>query len=130
MIELNYRDNRPIYEQVKDSLRKMMLTGAIAPGEKLPSVRQMAASLAVNPNTIQRAVEALEREGYVYTVPGKGSFASGAGSADVRRRETLMAKLDALFEELRLLGVTAEEIAQRYAAGVKDTAEKKEDEKQ
>ncbi len=129
MIELNYRDNRPIYEQVKDSLRKMMLTGAISPGEKLPSVRQMAASLAVNPNTIQRAVEALEREGYVCTVQGKGSFATGAGSADEHRRETLLAKLDALFEELRLLGVTAEEISQRYAAG-KDTAEKKEVETQ
>ncbi len=127
MIELNYRDNRPIYEQVKDSLRKMMLTGAIAPGEKLPSVRQMAASLAVNPNTIQRAVEALEREGYVCTVQGKGSFATGAGSADERRRETLLTKLDVLFGELRLLGVTAEEISQRYAAG-QDTAEKKEDE--
>ena len=127
MIELNYRDNRPIYEQVKDSLRKMMLTGAIGPGEKLPSVRQMAASLAVNPNTIQRAVEALEREGYVCTVQGKGSFATGAGSADERRRETLLTKLDVLFGELRLLGVTAEEISQRYAAG-EDTAEKKEDE--
>ncbi len=126
MIELNYRDNRPIYEQVKDSLRKMMLTGAISPGEKLPSVRQMAASLAVNPNTIQRAVEALEQEGYVYTVSGKGSFATGAGSADEHRKETLLAKLDALFEELRLLGVTVEEIVRRYTAGGKKAEEKEE----
>ena len=60
MIELNYRDGRPIYEQVKDALRRMVVTGAIAPGDKLPSVRQMASSLAINPNTIQRAYEALE----------------------------------------------------------------------
>ena len=76
MIQLNYRDSRPIYEQVRDGLRRLVVSGAISPGDKLPSVRQLAASLAINPNTIQRAYEALEQEGYVYSVPGKGSFAA------------------------------------------------------
>jgi GntR family transcriptional regulator len=119
MIELNYRDSRPIYEQVKDGLRKLVVTGAISPGDKLPSVRQMASQLAINPNTIQKAYEALEQEGYVYSVPGKGSFAAPQSEMDGRRREELFQQLDAITEELRYLGVTAEEIA-AHCAGKKE----------
>ena len=75
MLTLNYRDSRPIYEQIKDGLRKLIVTGAIAPDEKLPSVRSLAMELAINPNTIQRAYAELETEGFIYSVPGKGSFA-------------------------------------------------------
>ena len=78
MLSLNYRDSRPIYEQVRDGLRRLIITGALQAGDKLPSVRAMAGQLAINPNTIQRAYEALESEGYVYSVPGKGSFAAPA----------------------------------------------------
>lgn len=119
MIELNYRDSRPIYEQVKDSLRRLVVTGAIAPGDKLPSVRQLAASLAINPNTIQRAYEALEQEGYVYSVPGKGSFAAHRSELDGQRKAALFRQLDAIAEELKFLGVTAGEIAKRYEEGEK-----------
>ena len=115
MIQLNYRDSRPIYEQVRDGLRRLVVSGAIAPGDKLPSVRQMAASLAINPNTIQRAYEALEQEGYVYSVPGKGSFAAHRKEMDGRRKEELLRQLDAIAEELRFFGVTGEDIARRYA---------------
>ena len=65
MIQLNYRDARPIYEQIKDGLRHLMVTGAVQAGEKLPSVRALASSLAINPNTIQRAYGSLGREGYL-----------------------------------------------------------------
>ncbi len=75
MISLNYRDSRPIYEQIEDGLRKLIVTGALGADEKLPSVRALAAQLAINPNTIQRAYNELEGEGYIYSVPGKGSFA-------------------------------------------------------
>ena len=68
MIVLDYRDSRPLYQQVKDSLRRMMLTGLLEPDEKLPSVRSLATQLAINPNTIQRAYSQLETEGYVYTL--------------------------------------------------------------
>ena len=74
MISLNYRDSRPIYEQIRDGLRKLIVTGALSADEKLPSVRALAAQLAINPNTIQRAYNELEGEGYIYSVPGKGSF--------------------------------------------------------
>ena len=116
MLHLNYRDGRPIYEQVRDGLRQLLVAGAIAPGDKLPSVRQLASQLAINPNTIQRAYEALEQDGYVYSVPGKGSFAALREEIDHKRREELLSRLDEVAGELMQLGVTPEEIAQRCAA--------------
>ena len=93
MLNLNYRDSRPIYEQVRDGLRRLIITGAIPPGDRLPSVRAMAGQLAINPNTIQRAYEALEQEGYACSVPGKGSFAALPQDVTDKRREELLEKL-------------------------------------
>ena len=111
MISLNYRDSRPIYEQIKDGLRKLIVTGALGTGEKLPSVRALATQLSINPNTIQRAYNELESEGYIYSVPGKGSFAAGNAGADEARRKELLEKLRELAAELKYLGVTGEELA-------------------
>ena len=111
MISLNYRDSRPIYEQIKDGLRKLIVTGALRTGEKLPSVRALATQLSINPNTIQRAYNELEGEGYIYSVPGKGSFAAGNTGADEARRKELTEKLRELAAELKYLGVTGEELA-------------------
>ena len=110
MISLNYRDSRPIYEQIKDGLRKLIVTGALRTGEKLPSVRALATQLSINPNTIQRAYNELEGEGYIYSVPGKGSFASGSMDADAARRKELLTRVRELVTELRYLGVTDEEL--------------------
>ena len=110
MISLNYRDSRPIYEQIKDGLRKLIVTGAMAPDEKLPSVRAMATQLSINPNTIQRAYNELENEGYIYSVPGKGSFAAGNAGADESRKQELLGKVRELLAELRYLGVSQEEL--------------------
>ena len=110
MISLNYRDSRPIYEQIRDGLRKLIVTGALATDEKLPSVRALAAQLAINPNTIQRAYNELEGEGYIYSVPGKGSFAAGNSAADEARKAELMAQVRELLAELRYLGVTTAEL--------------------
>ena len=113
MLQLDYRDARPIYEQVKDGLRRLVVTGAIQEGERLPSVRQLAATLAINPNTIQKAYEALESEGYVYTVPGRGTFATAQDDISRERREELLRQFDAAAAELKFLGVTAEELTRR-----------------
>lgn len=113
MISLNYRDARPIYEQVKDGLRHLMVTGGLQAGDKLPSVRALAASLAINPNTIQRAYESLEAEGYLYTVAGKGSFASPQEGVDPARRAALLDQFDSSAAELLFLGMTAEELSLR-----------------
>ncbi len=110
MISLNYRDSRPIYEQIKDGLRKLIVTGAMGPDERLPSVRAMATQLSINPNTIQRAYNELEGEGYIYSVPGKGSFATGSAGADEARRRELLAKARELLAELKYLGVPEEEL--------------------
>lgn len=123
MISLNYRDARPIYEQVKDGLRHLVVTGAILPGDKLPSVRALASSLAINPNTIQRAYEALESEGYLYSVAGKGSFASEQKDVDERRRDLLLARFDESATELLFLGMTVQELTQRLSLAGKGGAE-------
>lgn len=109
MISLNYRDSRPIYEQIRDGLRKLIVTGALSADEKLPSVRALAAQLAINPNTIQRAYNELEGEGYIYSVPGKGSFAA-ANAADSARRAELLTQVRELLSELRYLGVSQQEL--------------------
>ena len=76
MIVLDYKDRRPIYEQVVDKLQELMLCGALSESSQLPSVRSMAMELSINPNTIQRAYAELERRGLIYSVKGKGSFVS------------------------------------------------------
>ena len=116
MISLNYRDSRPIYEQVRDGLRHLVVTGAITEGEKLPSVRALAASLAINPNTIQRAYAELEEEGYLTSEPGRGAFAArgGAGGNNLRQ-EALLRQFDASARELVFLGMTPEELAARIS---------------
>lgn len=111
MISLNYRDSRPIYEQIRDGLRKLIVTGAMKPDEKLPSVRALAQQLSINPNTIQRAYNELESEGYIYSVPGKGSFASGDTTAEETRKKELLNQMRELVTELKYLGVRGEELA-------------------
>ena len=110
MISLNYRDSRPIYEQIKDGLKKLIVTGGLAVDEKLPSVRALATQLSINPNTIQRAYNELEGEGYIYSVPGKGSFAAPVQAPLEIRRMELFQKLRELIVELRYLGVSDEEM--------------------
>lgn len=110
MIHLDYRDARPIYTQIIDGFKEQISTGVLQTGEKLPSVRELAAELAINPNTIQRAYNELEGEGYIYSVPGKGSFASGSMDADAARRKELLTRVRELVTELRYLGVTDEEL--------------------
>ena len=110
MLNLDYRDARPIYEQVRDGLRRLMVTGVIQEGEKLPSVRSLASRLAINPNTIQRAYESLEAEGYVYSVPGKGSFAAPNTGVDEGRKNDLLHTFDQAAAELLFLGMKGTEL--------------------
>ena len=109
-ITLNSRDPRPIYLQVKESLRQLIIGGVLTPESKLPSVREIAGTLAINPNTIQRAYRELEAEGFIYSIPGKGSFVSPSreiSGEELRRR---WEDLDHAVRELRFLGVSEEEL--------------------
>ena len=113
MIQLNYRDSKPIYEQIKEGLRRLVITGAIARDEKLPSVRELASELAINPNTIQRAYRELETEGYIYTVSGKGSFAAEQSDVNGRRNEELLKEFDEIVRELLYLSGDKEALIRR-----------------
>lgn len=117
MIHLDYRDTRPIYEQVRDGLRKLMVTGMLRPGDKLPSVRALAVELAINPNTIQRAYSQLEAEGYILSVSGKGTFVAELQDQNAVRRAELEEKVRPLRDELRSLGMTAGEWAALWEGG-------------
>ena len=117
MIVLDYRDSRPLYQQVKDSLRRMMLTGLLEPDEKLPSVRSLATQLAINPNTIQRAYAELEAEGCIYSVAGRGSFVSAGDGEHLRRIAELTGRLVPLLEELKSLGYTREQLLVLWEGG-------------
>ncbi len=116
MIALNYRDSKPIYQQIKDGFKKLIISGVLKPGEKLQSVRSLAVELSINPNTIQRAVNELEAEGYVYSLAGKGSFVadmeSGASEdllVNIKRTE-LLDSIRSIAEELKYIGTDASEV--------------------
>ena len=112
MVHLDYRDARPIYTQITDGFREQILSGILQSGDKLPSVRELASRLAINPNTIQRAYRELELQGYIASVPGKGSFVCGTGH-DSHSWEAL----DAAIRQLNALGVSNEEILQHIRQG-------------
>ena len=124
MFTLNYRDSQPIYGQIKDGLRRMIVAGVLEPGEKLPSVRAMAMDLAINPNTIHRAYSELEAEGFIYSIPGKGSFAAqrkpveAVPGMDPEREAKLIRQLRELVAELRYLNYTDSEIIALFQEGV------------
>ena len=110
MININYGHSKPIYEQVKDGLRQLMLSGVLTENAKLPSVRELAVKLTINPNTIQRAYRELENEGYIVSIPGKGSFVATGGGALGARKAELREKFLAAAAELRALGLSDEEL--------------------
>lgn len=113
MISINFRDPRPIYEQIKDGLRRLIETGALPSQSRLPSVRDMAAELAINPSTIQRAYRELETEGYICSVAGKGSFVSVLENANSARQAELLFKFDELISELGYAGITKDSLISR-----------------
>ncbi|MEE0795844.1 MAG: GntR family transcriptional regulator [Oscillospiraceae bacterium] len=113
MININFRDSRPIYEQVKTTLRKLIVSGAMSPDEKLPSVRELASQLVINPNTIQRAYRELEQEGYIISIPGKGSYANLSAQVDEGRKKELLTAMYEIVAELLYLGVTPDELDRR-----------------
>ena len=113
MVHLDYRDARPIYAQIIDGFREQIAAGILQPGDKLPSVRELAGELAINPNTIQRSYRQLEMEGWIVTVPGKGCFVCHAPSTIAREKERLLAILDSTVAALVNLGVSREELQNR-----------------
>lgn len=117
LIQLDYRDGRPIYEQITEGIKKLILINALQPDEKLQSVRSLAMELSANPNTVQRAYAELERQGFLYTVPGKGNFVSGNRDLKEERKKELQSKIRAILKEADEIGISAEELMEGILQG-------------
>ena len=112
MITINYRDPRPIYEQIQTELRRLMLSDVLPPGSRLPSVRELAGQLAINPTTIQRAYRELEADGYILSVAGKGSFVAQVDQLAEQQKKQAVDAFRAAAQKLRQLGLTQAQLAQ------------------
>ena len=117
MVHLDYRDARPIYTQIVDNFRAQIRAGVLMDGDKLPSVRELAGELAINPNTIQRAYRELEAEGWIATVSGKGCFVCGFPQDTQTETKPLWQELDAVTEKLMAAGVSRQTILQYLKQG-------------
>ena len=117
MVHLDYRDARPIYAQIIDGFKEQITAGILKSGDKLPSVRELAADLAINPNTIQRSYRSLESDGWIVTVPGKGCFVSANGNCQEQERRKQLAVFDVACAALLSLGMSWEELAERVQKG-------------
>ena len=112
MIVLDLKDARPLYEQIVERFKHLILCGALPEDEKLPSVRNLAMELSINPNTIQKAYGELEREGFIYSVKGRGNFVSANGSLKEAKKEELKMQILALVKEGESIGLTKQEVIQ------------------
>ncbi len=112
-MQLNYRDSKPIYEQIKEGIRRMIVMNVIKQDEKLPSVRVLACKYAINPNTIAKAYKELEGEGYLYTKSGKGTFVADAKTARQSLTRNLKILFDQVVTELFVLETPVEELRTR-----------------
>ena len=117
MISIDGRDPRPLYEQVVDGFRKLIVAGAMQPDEKLPSVRSLASQLAINPNTIQRAYRELELRGYVYSSAGRGSFVASSAETNELHRNELLDRFDEVVAELKAAGYPQGQLIARLKEG-------------
>ena len=113
MVHLDYRDARPIYIQIVDGFKSQILAGVLEAGEKLPSVRELATELSINPNTIQRAYRQLEALGWIATVPGKGCFVCGLPEYAQEEQQELLHAFDEAAEALLRRGMSRQELADR-----------------
>jgi GntR family transcriptional regulator len=101
MIQLDFKDSSPLYEQIKDKIKNLIISGAVRPDDKIPSVRELAQTLTINPNTIQKAYKDLEADGCIYSVKGKGNFIAPLDKSSIdSRRNELLAQLTKTTEEL------------------------------
>ena len=110
MIVLDLKDSRPLYEQIVERFQHLILCGVLPEDEKLPSVRNLAMELSINPNTIQKAYGELERNGFIYSVKGRGNFVAANNSLKEAKKEEIKAQILALVKEGESIGLTKDEI--------------------
>lgn len=120
MIIIDYKDRRPIYEQVVERFQELILKGVLEPDSQLPSVRNLAMELSINPNTIQRAYAELERRGFVYCVKGKGSFIAANDPLIQYKKEEIFTTVLTLVKEAKAVGITKEQFMNKVTEGFEE----------
>ena len=126
MFQLDTKSPHSIYEQVVSQSKELILTGVLARDDRMPSVRELSRSLRINPNTVQKSFRQLEQEGYVYTVPGKGTFVAGREAIryDQERADRALAQIREGCRELLLLGLTPDQVREEVERIFRDGAAK------
>ena len=120
MFRLDERSHKAMYEQVMDNLKELIMTDVMKKDEKIPSVRDLSEQLMINPNTVQKAYKELEREGYIYTVSGKGSFVSGKTEVrkDPAKVKEILSSVSDAFRSLMMIGYSPEDAANMIQGSV------------
>ncbi len=107
---INYQDSRPIYEQIVENFKTQMYKGILQEGDQMPSVRSLAVELSTNPNTVQKAYSELERQGFIYTVKGRGNFVKGDVLLKENKKNELVRQIARLFNEAVDIGFSMDEL--------------------
>lgn len=110
MIKIDNNSSKAIYEQIYDEMTRLILSKALKPDEKMPSVRELAAMIKINPNTIQKAYKSLEEDNYIYTVKGKGNFVKNADEIRSVHIRTIEEQLNSTIRSLKELGLEDEDV--------------------
>ncbi|MDF2539042.1 MAG: GntR family transcriptional regulator [Herbinix sp.] len=120
VIIIDYKDRRPIYEQIVEGYQKLIIKGILEPDTQLPSVRNLAMELSINPNTIQRAYTELERQGFIYSVKGRGSYIAANSRLLRDKWDSILSEVLKLVKEARDIGITQEEFIRTVNEGYKE----------
>ncbi|MBR5613711.1 MAG: GntR family transcriptional regulator [Clostridia bacterium] len=110
MVKLDYKNDKPLHEQITQGIKELIISGVLTTDEQLPSVRELSVSLTVNPNTVQRAYRTLEADGIIYSIRGKGNFVAKVPEADKTRLDALYSVLKDTLKELAFYGEAKERI--------------------
>lgn len=117
MILIDYKDRRPLYEQIAEKMSELMVRGILEQDSQLPSVRSLATDLSINPNTIQRAYAQMEREGYIYSVKGRGSFVADNRQIKEKKQQEIWEQLEILIRNAKEIGITMSEFQNKVHSG-------------
>ncbi len=121
---IDYQDSRPIYEQIVENFKLQMYKGILRADDQMPSVRSLAVELSTNPNTVQKAYTELERQGFIYTVKGRGNFVKGNNLLIENKKAELIGKIIELIDEAADIGISIEEIMTQLTRHFSDIEEK------
>ena len=112
MIVIDYQDRRPLYEQIAEKFKTLIIRGILEPESQMPSVRSLAMELSINPNTIQRAYAELERQGFIYPVKGRGNFVKGDNLLKESKKNELIKEIVGLFSEAHEIGLSLDDLVE------------------